>query len=190
MDTHAHTGTWTDSNTPTTLCTNMSTLVSEIWKTSKQVGSRRFLQITLFLCLWIIIFKKSKWYKLSLQLPVCNSTLLFHRSKNYPRKDGKNAPWKQFQCLTLINTITHMFNTHTYTCTRTKTYKPDFSEQSCGPSVTPESALSRLVAVGSLFLCQPLSPCVWGTSNSMCSSYPFSTCHYHGQGLKQAPRGY
>ena len=50
------------------------------------------------------------------------------------------------------NTITQ---THAYTCT--KTHKPDFSEHSCGPSLTPEDALSRLAADWSPFLCQSLS---------------------------------
>lgn len=57
----------------------------------------------------------------------------------------------------LIQSRTHFIYTlHIHT--HIHTYKPDFSEQSCGPSLTPESALSRFVAVGSLFLCQSLSP--------------------------------
>lgn len=97
---------------------------------------------------------------------------------------------KNFNVFPLNNTITHTFNTPTYTCTHRKTYKPDFSKQSYGSSLTPKCALSRLVAVGSLFLCQSLSPCVYATSNSTCGSYPFSTCNYCCQGMEQALRGY
>ena len=113
--------------------------------------------------------------------PLKDWTIRLWGQKTLSENNFKVLPW-------LMQSLTCLIHTN-YACTHTKTYKPDFSERSCGPSLTPESALSRLVAVGSLFPCQSLSLSVWAASNSMCGSYPFSTCHYHCQGLVYGPPG-
>lgn len=183
-DTHGHTGTWLDSGLHSNIKNKPAhgqNLISGEW-----VGKRRFV--------WCYRVPLGSFLFVDYTLRRCLYVIQpFHRSKNYPwkiRLRVENAFWKQFECHTLTNTITHTLITHTYTCTHTKTYKPDFSKQSCGPSLTPKSALSRLVAIGSLSSVSLSLPV---------SEPPLIQCAAHilsqhavtaAKALEQAPRGY
>lgn len=90
-------------------------------------------------------------------------------------------PWLIQSLTHLVHTLTHA-HTHTNIQTRFQqtvlwalSHAKKCFVTSCGCWVS--------------FLRQSLPPCVWATSNSMCGSYPFSTCLYCCQGFRAGPQG-
>lgn len=94
-------------------------------------------------------------------------------------KMKKKHQIKEQKCSLKINSQLLPWLIKSFSHTHTVTHKPDH----CGSPLTPEGALSRLVAAGALF--SSLSTL---TSNSICASNPFSYTPWPLPRLRAGPR--
>lgn len=106
-----------------------------------------------------------------------------------PALAGKSLLWRQFLCLVLIYIIILVHS-------RKHRQVIFFSFFSflflfLVKFLSRQKVLCHVLWLLGLCLCQSLSPStLWVPSNSIFAPNPSWTCHYHCQGLKQAPGGY